>query len=63
MYANLKIMLIKSNDKHNGKWMLKAEYFDVFSKAGMERLNFLEICVGWCKCEFIFSKTHGVKFV
>ena len=35
----------------------------LFSKAEMERLNFLEICVGWCKCEFIFSKTNGVKFV
>ena len=42
---------------------VKTECIDVFSKAEMERLNFLEICVGLCKCEFIFSKTHGVKFV
>jgi len=40
VYANLKIMLIKSNGKHNGKWMLKAEYFDAFLETEMDFLYF-----------------------
>jgi len=42
VHAELKIMLIKSNGKLNGKWMLKAEYSDTFPEAEMELFSFLK---------------------